>query len=523
MPDKYAILASGGLTAMSIVCKICNIEFPKIIPYQHLASHGISTSEYKQKHGSVQSDATKQKLQNRTPHNKGKKVTDSEILDRIRAGVQQREEKYSQGTLIRPRSGKHWDAEHKILLSKKSSEYAKENPELVLARAQKSVQTKIARYRKITGPMTNRSHKEETVIKLKSLAANRADKQKQDTWKKYLEIIQENNLEIIENYQNNYLKLKCLECQAVFSRTRQIFFPSKNISKICPECRGVPSKSRDELEILNYLRSLDQTAESGNRTLIFPLEVDIYLPELDLGIEYCGLYWHSELSGGKDSGYHRLKYDLLKEKNIDLVTIFSDEWEQKREIILSKLNSKCKLTREKIFARKCDCKEISTKQAKLFLNETHIGGYGNSQVKLGLFYQKKLVYVMTFARGNLSRKQPHWEIQRMAGKLNCVVVGGASKLFRYFVKNYKPEKVIAYSDLRWGAGNVYASLGFRLSHVTAPNYWYFQSSESRRYHRFTLRKNKSDTPSLTEWENRQNQGFDRIWDCGHNCWIWNQI
>jgi hypothetical protein len=505
---------------MSITCKICNSEFPKIIPYQHLAIHGISTRDYKNIHGPVYSEETKNKLQQRIPHNKGKKVTDRGVLANIRAGISKREEKYSQGELIRPRTGKSWDQEHRTTLSQKNIEYAKNNPEIMHERANRAIQTKIERYGEILGPMTNKKHSEKTKNKLKAIALEKATVQKELTWKKYLEIIEDNNLEILENYQNYYLQLKCRTCDAIFSRTKQIFFPSKKITKICPECRGVPSKSRDELEILNYLRSYNIKAESGKRNLIFPLEVDIFVPDLNLGIEYCGLYWHSELSGGKDQNYHRLKYNLLKEKNIELITIFSDEWKNKKEIVLSKLNSKCRLASQRIFARKCEIREISTNKAKPFLEKNHISGYGNAKIKLGLFFQDELVYVMTFSLGNLSRKQPHWEIQRMAGKLNCTIVGGASKLFSHFIKEYQPEKVIAYSDLKWGNGNVYKSLGFELSHITNPGYWYFQLPEEKRYHRFTLRKNKFDDPQLTEWQNRQNQGFDRIWDCGHSCWVW---
>ena len=41
----------------------------------------------------------------------------------------------------------------------------------------------------------------------------------------------------------------------------------------------------------------------NDRILITPYEIDIYCPELKIGIELNGLYWHTE-NKGKNSSYH---------------------------------------------------------------------------------------------------------------------------------------------------------------------------------------------------------------------------
>jgi hypothetical protein len=93
------------------------------------------------------------------------------------------------------------------------------------------------------------------------------------------------------------------------------------------------------------------------------------------------------------------------------------------------------------------------------------------------------------------------------------VLGGASKLLKYFERNYDWSKIISYADRRWSVGNVYDKLGFDLTGVTKPNYWYIK--DQKRLHRFNLRKKYEDPKNLTEWQIRQSQGWNRIWDCGN--------
>jgi hypothetical protein len=56
----------------------------------------------------------------------------------------------------------------------------------------------------------------------------------------------------------------------------------------CPKCK--PSSSAPELRIFCELKYIFPTAQ--HRTFITGYEVDIYIPELNFGIEYDGKYWH---------------------------------------------------------------------------------------------------------------------------------------------------------------------------------------------------------------------------------------
>jgi hypothetical protein len=107
----------------------------------------------------------------------------------------------------------------------------------------------------------------------------------------------------------------------------------------------------------------------------------------------------------------------------------------KQEIVKSIILSKLGIFKERIYARKCIVKEIDNKSKNDFLNKNHIQGQDISKYKLGLFYNDELVSVMTFGQRNITGKSS-FELIRFCSKLNTQIIGGASKLFQYFIKNY---------------------------------------------------------------------------------------
>ena len=147
-------------------------------------------------------------------------------------------------------------------------------------------------------------------------------------------------------------------------------------------------------------------------------------------------------------------------------------------------------------------------------------GNGRSNLRYGLFHNDELVSVMTLSKSNISRKVKEWEINRFSSLLGYTIVGGASKLFSHFIKQESPEIVVSYADNRWSRGDLYATLGFERVSEGTPNYWYIPRNSAERIHRYTLRKTTTDDQTLTEYENRLNQGFLRIWDCGSSKWVW---
>lgn len=289
----------------------------------------------------------------------------------------------------------------------------------------------------------------------------------------------------------------------------------------CPKCseHGV---SKAEKDLTDFIKSIyDGVVLTNDRQLLAPKEVDILLPNLKLAIEYCGVYWHSELAG-KSRNYHLAKLEECARLGYTLITVFEDEWLFKKDIVKSRMASYISNNMTVVYARKCEVKEISAKQAKKFCECNHLQGYGSgATIKLGAFFEGVLLAIMTFSKPSLSKgcvnpEEGHWEMHRFCTLINHRVIGVASKLLKYFERNYFCRSVFSFADKRWSIGSLYDSLGFTLLYSTSPNYWYFKGNNPSRINRFSLRKGKlNDDKSLSEWENRKLQGYNRIWDCGN--------
>ena len=286
--------------------------------------------------------------------------------------------------------------------------------------------------------------------------------------------------------------------------------------------------SKQEQDLINHVKNFNVSIDTRNRSIIKPKELDIIIQDKRVAIEYCGLYWHST-SQGKDDKYHIGKLEKCSNNDYKLITIFEDEWINKKEIVLSRLKNilGVKDDTKILYARKLSIKEIDTSTARQFCEENHLQGYTGSSIKLGAFYDDELVSIMTFSKPSISKGQSSydlwvWELSRFCSKLNYKVIGVASKLLSYFKKNYKWVQIFSYADRRWSTGNLYAQIGFELVGNTKPNYWYFANGSIDRHHRFALRKKSDEPKDKTEWELRKSQGWNRIWDCGSLKYVMNK-
>lgn len=281
--------------------------------------------------------------------------------------------------------------------------------------------------------------------------------------------------------------------------------------------------SNAESEIVNFIKANSNTTiVESDRTILNPLELDIYLPQLNVAIEFDGNYWHSDLNG-KDRNYHLNKTTQCMNKGIHLIHIWEYIYNQKTEIVLSKINNLLGNSKS-VFGRKCVIKEIDTDTARNFLNRTHIQGYCSSTYRFGLYNNDVLVATMTFGKARFDTKY-EYELLRYSTELGYSVAGGFSKLLSYFIKAHVPISIVSYSDLTWSIGNVYQKNGFVLSHRAKPSYFYTKDYVNFE-HRMAYQKKKMPTKlqnfdsTLSEWENMQNNGYDRIWNCGNDVWVW---
>jgi hypothetical protein len=328
-------------------------------------------------------------------------------------------------------------------------------------------------------------------------------------------------------FANKQVEFQCLQCQCIDTIPSETFkYRSRNFQTPCKQCSGISCGSREETQVFDWINSLGLQITRHDRVQIAPYELDIWLPQQRIAIEYCGLYWHSE-ENGKSKTYHNNKTLMCQKQNIRLIQIFQDEWLYNQDVVKNRLRYILGANAQhRLYARKCQLVTATSSEAREFMNANHIQGFSPSKVHLALAHDNIIVSIMSFSGLNIAKglhsQADHWEITRFASSSS--VVGGASKLFRAFVEKYNPISVISYSDRRWNTGAVYEKIGMSYVSCSAPNYWYVRSD--RREHRFRYRKDQlvksGHDPDMTEKEIMKSQGYLRIWDCGHDKWIWSK-
>lgn len=340
---------------------------------------------------------------------------------------------------------------------------------------------------------------------------------------KLLNRLASSNVKFNSNIYNNvhsFHDFVCSVCNLEFSKT--LVNNPNNIPE-CPNCKTF-LKTKFEDNLYYFLKNTLQVPHiiTNSRTIISPLEIDIFLPKYNIGIEVNGSYWHSEFRK-KDKLYHLNKSQIANEKGIRLIHIWQYLYDKNSNCYKSILTNILGKS-SKLYARKCVIREISEFQSQEFVNENHLQGSAYAKINLGLYYENELVSVMSFSKPRYN-KNYEWELIRFANKLNHTIIGGANKLFSYFVKNYSPNCIISYCDKSIFTGGLYVKLGFAYIADSKPNYLYTKNYKDF-YSRIKFQKHKLPKllkvfdSNLTEWENMQLNGYDRIWDCGNSIWGW---
>ena len=280
-------------------------------------------------------------------------------------------------------------------------------------------------------------------------------------------------------------------------------------------------------EIKDWLNSFGFNF-SSDYVVLGGKELDLLDENLKIAIEYCGLHWHNESSPEpRDRNYHLNKHVKCLEKDIQLLTIFEDEWKLRQDQCKSHIKSILGVSSKKIFARKCEIKEISKLDAKGFFDSYHIQGSNKlGVIFFGLFFENTLCAVMSLGRHSRQNDTSKKEItlDRLCFKDGVQIVGGASKLFvkcSEWAKNNNYNKIISFSDNRWSLGKVYERMGFLLEKEYKPDYSYVEVNNSRkRISKQSQKKNITNCPQdLTEHSWALQRGLARIYDCGKKRWI----
>lgn len=248
--------------------------------------------------------------------------------------------------------------------------------------------------------------------------------------------------------------------------------------------KGITYTSDGEKSIIDYVKTLGfnpikYVIGKGNSRF----EIDCYIPELKIGIEYNGIYYHS-INGvnKKKKAYHINKNTFANSLGIELMQVWEDQWKNQQEIIKDIIAARLGIIRgEKIYARKCEIREVNTADYREFCNKYHVQGYRSASVKLGLYYKNKLVQIASFNKARQysvsGKNQYEWEWVRGCISSNNKVIGGTSKLFKHFVDTYKPKNILCYSDWNLFSGKGYEESGFLFEGYTGPDKFYITNNQ----------------------------------------------
>lgn len=308
---------------------------------------------------------------------------------------------------------------------------------------------------------------------------------------------------------------ECCLCHTVFNSSLK----NGQVPK-CPTCYPTDrGKGRNPIEddIIQLIRSHlpDELIIQNDRKVLNGKELDIYLPNKKVAIEFNENYWHRESCGrGKD--YHIWKTEQCESLGIRLLHIFDDEWNDKRDIVESIILSSLGIYPNKIGARSLSI--IHPKTLASFYDDNHLQGPAKSSVNLALVDKDGQVLAgLSFAKPRFG-KRADWELTRFAVMTGWSIPGAFQRLLAAFKADHPDESVLTFSDRRLFSGAVYRKAGFEELRPTPPSYWYVKSPYKERENRLKYQKHKIPNVDmkLTEFENMSLLGYDRIWDCG--CW-----
>lgn len=284
----------------------------------------------------------------------------------------------------------------------------------------------------------------------------------------------------------------------------------------CIYCASEQNQSYGQLELYKILEE-NKIEYISEYALPSKKRLDAYIPSKKIGIEYNGIYWHNENHVGKD--YHREKYLECNELGIQLIIIWEDDWNNKRDIITKMLLKKLGFLEErKVNARDCTVVSVSQWLTKNFMNENHIQGYTSGSYYIGL--QDKDLNIVAIIICKVDKD--NLNIVRYA--TSCNVRGGFSKLVKYIENTYNYTMLYTFSDNMVSDGSLYKNNGFKFLYEIPEDYMYVY--QDTRYHKFNFRKDRFEKDPNLYWESNLTEreladinNISRVWDAGKIKWV----
>jgi hypothetical protein len=343
---------------------------------------------------------------------------------------------------------------------------------------QKTLNTNIERYGVSTPLVLNRSR----------------DKVHESKLNNFLNKYSEYNIINRNGYQ---LTIKCDTCLSEYSTIVATFVHrTTNSVDPCLVCNPVNTiRSIKEKQLSEFLSNLGVIVENNNTKILGGQEIDIYLPEFNIGVEFNGLYFHSDVF--RESDYHINKTKKCIENGVKLIHIFEDEWDDNQDIVKNDLIRLLGLNEYKIDIDNCEIKPINKKLKNKFLSENSFTPLKSTSIDIGVYYDNKIIGITSFNKKN----DNSFEVVYYCELKNYSINGGFETLLEYLIKTYTPSKINWVIDNRWG-GDI-EKFGFKLVDDLSPNYFYLY--KHKRYTRSEIKKIDKDLLDI----------LPKIYDCGN--------
>lgn len=359
----------------------------------------------------------------------------------------------------------------------------------------------------------------QTKAKIKEKLVGRIDEIKNDV----VSIIEKQGFKVLEQgitFSDRWT-FQC-ECENIFSLIPPTWSRwNTGWKTICPKCsRG---SSSQEKQIAKMIEDWGFSIDRRNRTLICPLEIDIYVHSKKLAIEFNGLYWHAD-----DADRHRVKADACRDAGIRLIQIFEHDWATKKDIVIARLKSALGMN-NRIFARDTVIEEIDYKTAKEFFDLNHLHGNARGAMKfIALKSEDKIVQAISICKQRFKNSHAELEILRSASAEGITVVGGLSKLVSYCRKIYPLQSILTYADRCWGEGKSYEKAGGKFLAYNKPSYFWWKGEKvvSRFYtQKGSIQKilGESYNTDVSEETNMRTNGWRKIWNAGNTVYLFPAI
>ena len=310
--------------------------------------------------------------------------------------------------------------------------------------------------------------------------------------KQSIEKYNASNISYVKYLGGNRHVLHCSNCNQDFEMATGGYYYTRLIKNqdACLYCSPLKKLySFGEKSLLAYIQSIyNGEIIENTRSIIHPYELDIYIPEKNIAIEYNGLYWHSEAC--VDNNYHKMKSNMCKEKGIHLIHVFEDDWMTKKNIVCSVIENFLGCGQQKIYyARKCEIREVGYTEMQNFLVKNHmLGRVAGMSHCIGLYDNNELLSLMAFRC--TSKDENICELSRYAIKCGINIKGGAERIFKHFLREYGHlyTRVRTFNENGMFKGTVHYRLGFQYVCDNPPNYMYFDSKLGIRVTKQSLRK-----------------------------------